>query len=458
MLNYSDQSGVEDAALTLPHSREAEEAVVGSVLINEFILDELTDLKPEDFYIHRLRFIWQAYLRLREKKQPIDSLTVSEELDDFGRLKEIGGPAYLTSLLNQVPTTLHAEAYAQIVFATSLRRRLLLAANKIATLAYDASIDIVEVADQSTAAVSQAISAASGDTTLNFAEVASELYDQMVARSTLEKSQTAENAAPAPTKRIASGWPSINKMLNGGFGAGRVYVVGGRPGEGKSSWMGGVAKTVAEQGGNAVVFSLEMEGHEVISRIMASVTGVSANTLMDGVPGPDEWEQVVAGMGVMGKMTGGWAEYTPSLTPSRLRAKAHRIKAKYGLDILIVDYIQLMRGEGRGNFNREQEIAGISRELKILAGELRVPILVGAQLSREVEKRAEKEHGDKEPKMADLRESGAIENDADAIIFLWRNNPAEKFSKIKFAKHRNGPVGNCLLRFDTKLTCFVEPE
>ena len=444
----------------IPHSVEAEEAVVGSVLINEFILDELADLQPEDFYIHRLRFIWDAYARLRSRKSAIDSLTVSEELEDMGRLEDVGGAAYLAALLNQVPTTLHAESYAQIILACSTRRRLLTAANKIATLAYDTSTEIIEVMDRSSAAVNQAIQAGSSSTALNIAEAAEELYDRMVARATQQAQDDAQNGNAAQENlvaRLPSPWNSVNELLRGGFGPGRLYVVAGRPGEGKSSWMAGAAKFAAQSGKGAVIYSLEMDGYEVVSRIMAAETRVSANVIDDGIPQPDDWENIVAGMEQMSRMTGGWAEYTPSLTPARLRAKAHRIKAQFGLDLLILDYIQLMRGDGGRYGNREQEIASISRELKILAGELRVPILAGAQLSRDVEKRA-KDGKTKEPELSDLRESGAIENDADAVIFLWRQNPGDQFSNVKFAKHRNGPVGTCLLRFEKEFTQFLDVE
>ncbi len=442
MLKLSDDNPPESASAGLPHSREAEEAVVGSILINELVLDELADLQPEDFYIHRLRFIWQAYLRLREKKQPIDSLTVSEELEDFGRLEEIGGPAYLTALLNQVPTTLHAEAYAEIVKATSLRRRLLSAANRVAVLAYDTTAAVDELTEQATAVIREAIASTSQEASRSFAEVALELYDQAV-----ERADAAKAGKPVLSRRIPTGWEDVNRMLNGGFVPGKFYVVAARPGDGKTTWLANVCLEAALSGKQPVFFSLEMEDAELVARILSGESGLDANKITDGVLADDDWTVFV---GALDKVSGaaGRVEYTPNLTVERARAKAHRIQQKHGLDLLIVDYVQLMRGTGRTQ-NREQEVAAISRELKILAGELGVPVLAAAQLSREIEKRP-----DKKPQLSDLRESGALEQDSDAVIFLWRPDKTNQVTNFAFAKNRGGAVGSVDLYFDKAVTKF----
>ena len=426
----------------LPHSREAEEAVIGSVLINEFVLDELADLQAEDFYIHRLRFIWQAYQRLRERKQPVDSLTVSEELDDMGRLDDIGGSACLTALLNQVPTTLHAEAYAEIVKACSLRRKLLVAANRVAALAYDSTAAVDEIVEQATAAVRNAVTSTSRDDSRSFAEVALDLYDQAT-----ERADAAKAGKVLPNRRIPTGWEDVNRMLNGGFVPGKLYVVAGRPGDGKTTWLANAALDAAVSNKQPVFFSLEMDDTELVARILSGESGLDANKITDGILADDDWPVFV---GALDKVSGVTArvEYTPSLTPGRMRAKAHRIQQKYGLDMLIVDYVQLMRGDGRVQ-NREQEVAGISRELKILAGELGVPVIAAAQLSREVEKRAEKR-----PQLSDLRESGALEQDSDAVIFLWRPDRGTNVTSVNFAKNRGGAVGTVDLYFDKTITKF----
>ena len=432
---------------SLPHSREAEEAIVGSVLINEFILDELSDLQLEDFYIHRLRFIWQAFLRLRERKQPVDSLTVSAELDDMGLLGEIGGPAFLTGLLNQVPTTLHAEAYSEIIKAGSLRRKLLVAANRIATLAYDTKGSVSDLTEQATAAVRDAIASSGQDDSKSFAEVSLELYDRAS-----ERTSVAEAGRQVQVRRIETDWEDVNRLLNGGFAPGKLYVVAGRPGDGKSSWLGNVAFHVAQQARLPVFFSLEMDEAELVARILSGESGMSANKITDGLlTGEDDWTVFIQALDKVSSVKGRVA-YTPTLTPSKMRAKAHRIKQKFGMDMLIVDYVQLMRGDGRFH-NREQEVSAISRELKIMAGELGVPVIAAAQLSREIEKRQ-----DKRPQLSDLRESGAIEQDCDAVIFLWRPDKSSSITTVDFAKNRGGAIGSVELFFDKAITKFINFE
>ena len=429
---------------SLPHSPEAESAVVGSVLIDQFILDELSDLQPEDFYIHRLRFIWQAFLRLRERRQPVDSLTVSEELDDMGLLREIGGPAFLTGLLNLVPTTLHAEAYAEIVKADSLRRKLLTAANRIATLSYDTRASVSDLAEQATAAVRDAIASSAGDDSKSFAEVSLELYDRAS-----ERTAAAEAGKQVQLRRIPTDWEDVNRLLNGGFAPGKLYVVAGRPGDGKSSWLGNVAFHAAQQARLPVFFSLEMDEAELVARILSGESGMSADKITDGLfTGEEDWTVFIQALDKVSSVQGRVA-YTPSLTPSKMRAKAHRIKQKFGMDMLIVDYFQLMRGDGRFH-NREQEVSAISRELKILAGDLGVPIIAAAQLSREIEKRQ-----DKHPQLSDLRESGAIEQDCDVVIFLWRPDKSASTTTVDFAKNRGGAIGSAELFFDKAITKFI---
>lgn len=427
---------------SVPHSREAEEALIGSVLINPQVFDEVS-LPDEAFYIHRLRFIWQAYQRLKNKSRAIDNLTVCEELDDMGRLEEIGGPAFLTALLNQVPTTLNAGDYAEIVLGHYARRLLLSAANEMARLAFAGELDQSELVAQAEAAlrrVSQQVEQA--EQVVDMVEVASALYDQA-----LERGRLAQAGKPIVSRRVATKLIDVDQVLKGGLRPGSLNLVAGRPGQGKTSWMQTVALNAVEQGKRVGYFSLEMGKDEMVARLLSASSGLDANHITEGLLVENDWEAFVTTL--EGLQTGMlFIADTAILTPASLRAQTYQLQARHGLDLLIVDYLQLMRPGVRLQ-NREQEVAHCSRELKILAGELKIPVLAAAQLSRASEMRAEKE-----PQLSDLRESGALENDADVVMFIWRPDEDTNISRLKVAKHRGGPVGNADLYFDTRRTCF----
>ncbi len=433
----------ETTSLTsIPHSREAEEAVLGSVLINPQVFDEVS-LPDEAFYIHRLRFIWQAFQRLKGRSRVIDILTACEELDDMGRLQEIGGPAFLTGLLNQVPTTLNAGDYADIVREYHARRLLLSAANEMACLAFAGELSQFELMAQAEAAlrrVSQQV--AQAEQVADVTEVASELYDQA-----LERTQLARAGKPVLTRRIATGLLDVDTILKGGLRPGSLNLVAGRPGQGKTSWMQTVALAAAEQGKRVAYFSLEMGRDEMVARLLSASSGLDANHITEGILTESDWEIFVTTLEGLhsGRL---FVADTATLTPSTLQAQAYQLQARHDLDLLIVDYLQLMRPGVRLQ-NREQEVAHCSRELKILAGELKIPVLAAAQLSRASEMRAERE-----PQLSDLRESGALENDADVVMFIWRPDEDTNISRLQVAKHRGGPVGSANLYFDTRLTRF----
>ena len=266
----------------LPHSREAEEAVLGAVLINSEVYDEVAAfLQPRDFYIIRLRWIWEAYTRLKEKRIPIDNLTVAETLDDMGRLDEIGGPAFLTGLLNQVPTTLHSEHYGRIVLAHSQRRRLLMAANAIATLAYDQSVEIEQVMTGADKALREAQDAATARENINIGQVLSGVYDYAVERS----------KNPGRVWGMSTGFPDWDK-LTGGLHRGQTTILSAPPGMGKTTLVMQVARNVAAKHG-VVVHELEMDKRDLGIKTYAAECGITTSEIHSGRIPASKWEKMV---------------------------------------------------------------------------------------------------------------------------------------------------------------------
>ncbi len=387
-----DEQAVPTTANTIPHNREAEEAVVGAVLINPEVYYDLAQfLQPEDFYIHRHRWIWEAFMRLHEQRIPLDILTITEELEKAGQLEEIGGPAYLTALLNQVPTSLHAEAYGHMVEAASIRRRMLTAANQIATLAYDqqeAVENVIEEAEKSIFSVSER---RLRHDLLPISRVLSDYYDRID-----ELARRPEDIFGVPT-----GFIDLDRML-AGLQPSDLLIIAGRPGQGKTGFLLSVAKNAALlHKKHVAIFSLEMSNEQVVQRLLAQETGIDSQRLRTGKLSEDEWPLLTHSIEVLGD-TNIYLDDTPAITPLQLRTKCRRLHMEFGLDLVILDYLQLMGGDVR-NENRVQEVSYISRNLKVLARELNVPVLAAAQLSRAVEQRT-----DKRPVLSDLRESGCL--------------------------------------------------
>jgi len=428
--------------ITIPHSREAEEALLSAVLVNPEVFPEVRDVSPEAFYLQRNRWVWEACLRLAQRGQPLDTILLTQELDDMGQLGELGGPAYLTTLLGAGGYSFNAEGYALVVRSFHLRRRLLSAANETARLAYDLNTDPLEALTQSIKAVRRAGEFLATEDSRTLKELLTELYDQAVER--------AKTGVARAATRIATEWAGINEFLGGGLAPGKLYIVAGRPGDGKSTWLTNAAYHAGLNGKRVGLFSLEMEQLEVTARIMAAQTGLNATLLTDGIlKASEDWDTFVQGLEAA-EVAQLHILYTPRLTPEGLRARAHRLQAAHGLDLLVVDYLQLMKGDAR-LANRQEEVAAISRELKILAGELRGPVIAAAQLNRAVEQRE-----NREPQLSDLRESGAIENDADVVRFLYRPDRDEDDSVAKFAKNRSGKTGKQDLHFEAAQYRFTE--
>ena len=427
-----------------PQSREAEEAVIGAVLINpEAYYDVAHFLRGEDFYIHRHRWIWEVFTRLHERQIPIDFLTVSEELDQLGQLAEIGGPAYLTALINNVPTSLHATAYGRIVEETAIRRRMLAAANDIAKLAYQQESSVETVMDEAEKAIFGVSERRTTRDLQSIQQVLSDYYDRID-----QLSRRGEETYGVPT-----GFTDLDRLL-GGLQPSDFLIVAGRPGSGKTAFMLSAAKNAAQiHKKHVAVFSLEMSGEQLVQRMIAQETGIDSQRLRTAKLQEDEWALLAHAIEVLSN-TVIFLDDTPALTPLQMRTKCRRLHLEYGLDLILVDYLQLM-SSGTRSENRVQEVSYISRNMKVMARELNVPVLAAAQLSRAIEQRA-----DKEPQLSDLRESGSLEQDADIVMFIHRPELYDKetllknIAQIKVAKHRNGPIGTIELVFRDSIAKF----
>ncbi len=438
-----------------PHNRQAEEAVLGAVLINaESYFDVAQFLQADDFYIVRNRWIWDAFTRLHERRQPIDYLTVISELEQQSQLAEVGGPAYIMALINQTPTSLHAEAYGRLIEQTSVRRRMLSAANELAKLAYDQGKSVDTVLDEAEKSIFGISERRIRKDLQPIQQVLSEVYDRVD-----RMSQRGDEIMGVPTGLI-----DLDRLF-GGLQKSDLLIVAGRPGMGKTGFMLSIAKNAAQKHKKHVaVFSLEMSNEQLVQRLIAQETGIDTQRLRTGKLADDEWPLFTHAIEVLSD-THIFLDDTPAITPLQLRTKCRRLHLEYGLDLVIVDYLQLMSGDTRID-NRVQEVSYISRNLKVLARELNVPVLAAAQLSRAVEQRS-----DKKPVLSDLRESGSIEQDADIVMFIHRPDAMEKDSpranvaEIIVAKHRNGPTHsgielvfrNNLARFDNAATANYPP-
>jgi len=431
-----------------PHSIEAEEAVLGSLLIDpDAILRVASFLRAEDFYREKNGWIYQAILDLHERREPADFITLCEELERKGQLKEIGGPAEITRLINSVPTSIHVEFYGHIVERAAIRRRLISAAGQIAALAYEEAGEVDEVIDQAEQIL---FGISERRLTRDLVPI------DRVIREYFNRIEYLYQHRGEPVG-VPTGFIDLDRLL-GGMQRSDLLIIAGRPGMGKTALLLAMAHTAAKKFNQRVaLFSLEMSREQVVQRLVSAETGIDSRRLRLGELEEDEWPLFVHATGVLAELPI-FIDDTPSISALQLRTKARRLHAEYGLDLVIVDYLQLMRGDFRSE-NRVQEISSISRSLKGLARELNVPVLAASQLSRAVESRQ-----DKHPILSDLRESGSIEQDADVVMFIYRDelyNPDTEFpnlADISVAKHRNGPTGRVQLYFHEQLATFSDAE
>ena len=431
-----------------PYSQEAEEATLGAVLVNpSAFLNIASFLKAEDFFLLRHAYIWDALQRLNLRGEPIDYLTISQELRDMNRLDEIGGQAYLTHLINNTPTAVHAEVYGRLVERAAIRRRLMEASDEIRQLALDEEKTVDTVIEE---AESKIFAVSDSQLKREFVplwDALSEYYDRMEILLQ-ERGQTLG---------IPTGFRALDELL-GGFQKSDLLIFAGRPGMGKTSFLLTIAMNVARLGGRVALFTMEMGVEQMVQRLIAMETGINMQKLRLANLTPQENTRFTEAVGRLANLQL-YIDDTPALSPLEVRTKARRLAHEHGLDLLIIDYLQLMNGGGKGmESNRVQEISYISRSMKELARELNVPLLSAAQLSRAVEQRQ-----DKRPLLSDLRESGSIEQDADAVMFLYRDevyNPdTTEFpnqGEVILAKHRNGPTGKVSLYFEKSVMKFLD--
>lgn len=431
-----------------PRNIEAEESVLGSLLIDPgAIVHVSTILTVSDFYIERHGWIYKAILNLYEESQPADLITLSDLLRRRKQLDEIGGEAYLTSLMNVTPTSIHAEHYAKIVSRTATLRKLIDASGQIAKIAHQDTENLEDVIDQ----VEEIIFAAS--TKRNVSGLSP--IQAGVGRYYDKIEYIREN--PNVLAGIPTGLTDLDKML-GGLHGGESIVIAGRPGMGKSSLALNIGHYNAKRWGkNVGLFSLEMPEQQLIQKLVAAESGIDSQRLKLGDIKQDEWPKFFEAIKRCRELPI-LIDDTPAISCLELRSKARRAHAEHGLDILIVDYLQLMRGDTKSQ-NRQEEISYISRSIKSLAKELNIPILALSQLNREVDSRQ-----DRKPRLSDLRESGSIEQDADVVLFIYRDaayDPDTEFpnlADIFVSKQRSGPTGALSVHYDGSTNQFKNLE
>jgi replicative DNA helicase len=426
-----------------PHSIEAEEAVLGSILLNpEAFFEVLPFLKGDDFFLVRHGWIWDAMVSLHERRDPVDHLTVVSELELIGRLSEVGGAAYIISLINKTPSALNVEGYGRIVERMALRRRLIDAAQQVARVAHSDETDIDEVINRAERAIFEVTERRLAHDLVPVKDVASEYFDHV---SFMARHQ--EMVMGVPT-----GFIDLDRML-GGLQKSDLLIIAARPGMGKSSMLNSIVMNAARLNQRVALFSLEMSNEQLVQRFISSLTRIPSHKLREGKLDEKDWAEFIKATEDISRLPIHMDD-TPALGTQELRSKSRRLHLELGLDLILVDYLQLMTTPFRSE-NRVQEISYISRSLKQIARELNVPVVAAAQLSRAVEQRT-----DKRPQLSDLRESGSIEQDSDVVMFIYRDayydadSPDGNRTEIHIAKHRNGPTGVVDLIFVPELTQF----
>ncbi|PIE99643.1 MAG: replicative DNA helicase [Polaribacter sp.] len=439
-----------------PQAIDLEEAVIGAMMVDKKGIDNAIDiLTPEAFYDTRHQVIYDAIMTLFKEGKPIDLLSISSQLKSEGKLELAGGDYYLITLSQKVGSSAHIEYHARIVVQKYIQRKLISIAAEIQENAYDETSDVLDMLDDAEAKLFEVTQG----NLKKGAQVAGNLVEEAIKKIQADsKKEGMSGLATGFTKldNLTSGWQPTD-----------LIIIAARPAMGKTAFVISMAKNMAIKFNHAVaVFSLEMSSVQLITRMISSETGLTSEKLKKGNLDPHEWEQLNVKVKRLSEAPI-YIDDTPALSIFDLRAKARRLVSQNDVKIIIIDYLQLMTAGGSSGGNREQEISMISRNLKALAKELHVPVIALSQLSRAVETRG----GSKRPQLSDLRESGAIEQDADIVSFIYRpeyyeftewdddeHSPCAGQAEIMIAKHRNGGLDNIRLKFEGHLTKFSDLE
>lgn len=427
-----------------PQNIDAEQSTLGSMLLEKDAIYKGAELlRPEDFYREAHRVIFEVVVHLANKGEPVDIITVSEELKQRGLLDKVGGPAYLTQLANFVPTAANVEYYANIVAEKSLLRSIISVATNIVKMGYEGAEEVDVILDRAEKEIFEISQKRNAKGFVSLRSILVETFER------IEKLYESKGGVTG----LPTGYPDLDR-ITAGFQPSDLIILAARPSMGKTTFALNLASHAAvELKVPAIIFSLEMSKEQLALKLLCSEAGVDNQRIRTGTLRDDDWPRLSHALGRLSDATL-FIDDSPGISAMEIRAKARRIKAEHGLGLVIIDYLQLMQSRSRSE-NRQQEVSEISRSLKALARELDVPVIALSQLSRAVEQRA-----DKRPGLADLRESGSLEQDADIVAFLYREdyyNPEtdrKNITELIIAKQRNGPVGSVDFYFQKEFSKF----
>lgn len=432
-----------------PQNIEAEQAVLGAIFLEPSSLIVTSEIIiPEDFYRSAHQKIFNVMLKLNDEGKAVDLITVTEDLAATKGLEEVGGVMYLSELAGSVPTAANVEYYARIVEEKSLLRRLIRTATNIAQEGYSREDEVEELLGEAEKNIMEVAQRKNSGSFHNIKDVLVRTYDNIEELANRKGDVTG----------IPTGFAELDRMT-AGFQRNDLIIVAARPSVGKTAFALNIAQNVATKTDETVaIFSLEMGAEQLVMRMICAEGNINAQNLRTGALTDEDWSKLTMAMGSLSN-AGIYIDDTPGVRIGEIRSKCRRLKQEHGLGMILIDYLQLIQGNGRSGENRQQEVSEISRSLKALARELEVPVIALSQLSRGVEQRQ-----DKRPMMSDIRESGSIEQDADIVAFLYRDDYYDKESENKniieiiIAKQRNGPVGTVSLAFVKEYNKFVNLE
>lgn len=427
-----------------PQNIAAEQSLLGALLIDKEAIFQIAEtLRPDHFYKSEQHgSIYNAIVSLYDSKEPIDLVTVTEKLKQLGALDKVGGSAYLAELVNMVPTAAHVESYCRIIKEHAVRRQLISSSSKFIDMAFDEGVEIQEVIEDCEQTIFGLSQQHVKKDFIQLKDALAESFDRL---DELQKSS-------GKLRGVPTGFKDLDSKL-AGLQNSNLIIFAARPGMGKTSFALNIAQYVCVNAGLPVgIFSLEMSQEELVDRLLVAQADIDSWKLKTGKLDEKDYDRLSHAMGQLAEAPL-FIDDTPGISMGEIRTKARRLQAEQGLKMIIVDYLQLIKG--RNLENRVQEVSEISQGLKNLARELKVPVFALSQLNRSVENRG----GTKKPQLADLRESGAIEQDADVVMFIYREDPENMEAiKLEIAKHRNGPIGEIDLLFRGERTKFYGME